>query len=164
MRLVRILYPTPSVPATKHRVTLPAVERRTLTQLLARGTTPTRALTHARILLKADDGPGGSGWSDSRIGQALEVSLATVVRVRHAYRAGGLDAALHRKAPDRTYSRKLDGRQEAHLIAITCSTPPEGHARWTLRLLTDRVVELIGMPVSDETVRRTLKKTTSSRG
>jgi transposase len=164
MKLVGILFAPPTSPATKQRVTLSAVERRTLTQLLASGTAPTRALTHARILLKADDGPTGPGWSDVRIGDALEVSLATIVRVRRAYRSGGLDVALHRKAPDRVYPHKLDGRQEAHLIALACAIPPAGHARWTLRLLTDRVVELTGNPVSDETVRRTLKKTSSSRG
>jgi len=164
MKLVRVLFAPPAPSTTKHRVTLSADERGALTRLLAAGTAPTRALTHARILLKADDGPAGPRWSDTRIADALEVSPATIVRVRRTYATGGLDAALRRKAPDRTYPRKLDGRQEAQLIDLACGTPPEGQARWTLRLLTDRVVELTGVPVSDETVRRTLKKTSSSPG
>ena len=164
MRLIRILYPDPHPANTKYRVTLAASERRQLGQLLAAGTAPARTLTHARILLKADGAAGGPGWSDAQIGQALDVSPSTMLRVRRAYCTGGLEATLYRKPPDRVYRRKLDGRREAHLVALACSSPPDGHARWTLRLLTDRLVELEGETVSDETVRRVLKKTSSSRG
>ena len=159
MKLIRILYPEPHSPATKYRVTLAATEQRQLRRLLSAGTAPARTLTHARILLKADAAPGGPSWSDAQIRQALDVSPSTIIRVRRAHCTQGLEAALHRKSPDRMYRRKLDGRREAHLLALACSTPPDGQARWTLRLLTDRLVELEGEVVSDETVRRVLKKT-----
>ena len=128
------------------------------------GTAPARALARARILLKADAAPAGPGWTDDQIRAALDVSAATIVRVRRAYGHVGLSAAIQRRPPGTSRPRKLDGRQEAHLVSIACSTPPPGQARWTLRLLTDRFVELEGQVVSDETVRRVLKKTSSSRG
>ncbi len=159
MELARIIYPEPTPPPTKHRVTLSAAQRRHLTELVTAGRHPARTLTHARILLKANDGPGGPGWTDTQIASALDVSRATIERVRAACGRGGLDAALHRRRPSVTRPRKLDGRQEAHLASLACSTPPPGQARWTLRLLTDRFVELEGTLVSDETVRRVLKKT-----
>ena len=85
--------------------------------------------------------------------------------MRQQYAAGGLEAAVDRKAPDRQYRRKLDGEQEAHLVALACSAPPEGRKRWTLRLLADRLVELqVVESVSYETVRQALKQTASSRG
>ena len=164
MRLIRILYADPHPVTTNYRFTLAATERRHLRWLLAAGTAPARTLTHARILLKADHAPGGPGWSDVQIGEALDVSPSTITRVRRAYCTQSLEAALHRKPPDRVYRRKLDDRREAHLVALACSTPPDGQARWTLRLLTDRFIELEGEVVSDETVRRVLKKTSSSRG
>jgi transposase len=137
-------------------------ERGTVQRLVAAGTAPARTLTHARILLKADrDGPG---WPDARIAEALDVGLSTIARVRRAFVHGGVDAALQRRPPSVTRPPKLDGRQEAHLVALSCTTPPDGRARWSLRLLTDRFVELEGTLVSDETVRRVLKKTHSSRG
>ncbi len=99
------------------------------------------------------------------IADALEVHPATVARVRQQYVTAGLEAALHRKAPDRLYQRKLDGDQEAHLIALACSAPPEGRQRWTLQLLAERLVALeVVDTVSHETVRQTLKQTSSSRG
>lgn len=164
MELIRIIHPNPTPPPTKHRVTLSGAQRRHLRDLTGAGRPPARTLTHARILLKADDGPAGPGWPDTQIATALDVSRATIERVRAAFGRGGLDAALHRRRPGVTRPRKLDGRQEAHLVTLACSTPPPGQARWTLRLLTDRFVDLDGTRVSDETVRRLLKKTTSSRG
>ena len=118
-------------------------------------------LTHARILLKADAAPGGPGWTDDRIAEAVEVSAATVERVRQRFVEQGLEAALGRKPQDRpSRPRKLDGRAEARLIALACSKPPEGRTEWTMQLLADKLVELeIVASVSDETVRRTLKKT-----
>jgi transposase len=144
-------------------VTLTTEERAELAHLIAAGTAPARRLTHARILLKADQGPGGPGWVDERIAEAVEVSQSTVARLRKQYVEQGLAAALNRRAPRRVYPRKLDGEQEARLIALACSTPPEGQARWTLRLLADQLVALeVVEDISYQTVRRTLKKTTSS--
>ncbi len=164
MELVRIIYPDPQPAPSKHRVTLTAAERDRLTALVTTGVHSARTLTHARILLKADDGDDGTGWTDTRIALALAVSVATVERVRAAFERGGLDAALHRRPARTPPPRKLDGRQEARLVTIACSTPPPGQARWTLKLLTDRFIDLEGTRVSDETVRRVLKKTNSSHG
>ena len=133
--------------------------------LRGRGVAPARRLVHARILLKADQGEGGPGWSDAAIAGALEVHPATVARVRRQYVAEGMEAALARRMPAREYPRKLDGVREARLIAVACSTPPEGQARWSLRLLVDELVRLeVVEAVSHETVRRTLKQTISNPG
>ena len=150
----------------KYTVALTAAERQQLSQLIASGRTAAQKLTHARILLKADAGPGGPAWTDRRIAQALEVSVATVERLRQRLVEEGLDAALARKKQDRpSRERKLDGRAEARLIALACSQPPDGRAAWTLQLLADKLVELrVVDSVCDETVRRVLKKTRSSRG
>lgn len=150
----------------KYKVTLTAEERQQLRQLVAAGKAATKKLTHARILLKADAAKGGPAWTDERIAEAVEVSVATVERVRQRFVELGLEAALVRKKQDRpSRERKLDGRAEARLIAVACSTPPEGRKEWTMRLLADKLVELeVVDTVSDETVRRVLKKTSSSRG
>jgi hypothetical protein len=137
-------------------VYLTEAERAQLRTLLGRGEAPARRLTHARILLKANQGEGGPGWSDAAIAGALDIHPDTVARVRRAYVSGGLEAALARKAPDRVYERKLDGAAEAHLVALACTPPPAGRARWTLRLLADELVRLdVVDAVSYETVRRT---------
>src|SRR4029450_6893383 len=157
----------------RYVVVLSEAERARLHTMIGRGVAPASALTHARILLKANQGEAGPGWAgaasgggpDAAIGAALEVNPATVARVRMRYVAAGLDAAIYRKPPARQYRRRLDGEQEAHLVALTCSAPPEGHKRWTLRLLADRLVELqVVESVSYETVRQALKQTSSSRG
>jgi Homeodomain-like domain len=146
-------------------VRLSETERASLQTMIGRGTAPARAQTHARILLKANRGEAGPEWTDAAISAALEIDPTTVARVRKLYVTEGLEAALHRKAPDRAYRRKLDGEQEARLVAVTCSEPPSGHKRWTLRLLADTLVELAVVDtVSYETVRQTLKQTGSSRG
>ncbi|MCA1672608.1 MAG: IS630 family transposase [Actinobacteria bacterium] len=143
---------------TKYTVRLTEAERARLRTLIGQGTAPTRTLTHARILLKANQGEGGPAWTDAAIAGALEVHPATVGRVRRTYVEIGVDAALTRKAPDRVYQRRLDGEQEARLVAVACSAPPEGRTRWTLRLLADEVVRLeVVDTVSYETVRRTLQ-------
>jgi len=122
-------------------------------------------LIHARILLKADVGAGGPGWDDARIAEAVECGTSTVYRVRQAFVERGLDAALLRKKPTGRQFRKLDGAQEAQLIALACGAPPEGRVHWTLRLLADRLVALeVVDTISPECVRMTLKKTRSSRG
>lgn len=149
----------------RYRVVLSAAERARLHTLIGQGRAPARLLTHARILLKANQGEGGPGWSDVAIAGAVEVQTRTVARVRQRYVTAGLDAALERQAPDREYRRKLDGEQEAYLIALACGTPPAGAQRWTLRVLAAEAVRLeVVDTISHETVRQTLKQTTSSRG
>lgn len=146
-------------------VRLSEEERAELLTMIGRGVAPARAQTHARILLKANRGEAGPAWTDGAISAALEVDPTTVARVRKLYVTEGLAAAVDRKAPDRVYRRKLDGEQEARLVAVTCSEPPAGQKRWTLRLLANTLVELeVVETVSYETVRQTLKQTGSSRG
>ncbi len=151
--------------AYPYRVFLDEAQRAELRTLVGSGVAPARMLTRARILLKADHGEGGPGWSDAAIAGALDVNPSTVLRVRRQFAGEGLAATLARKRPDRVYERRLDGEGEARLVAAACGVPPDGHARWTLRLLADELVRLeVVEAVSHETVRRTLKKTTSSRG
>lgn len=147
----------------KHVVRLTTEERRPLARLIRAGKNPARLLAHAHVLLKADaDGPG---LGDEAIATALDCGARTVARIRKAFAEGGLDAALHRKKPTGRRYRKLDGEPEARLVALACSPAPEGRGRWTLQLLADRLVELeVVQAISDETVRRALKKTSSSRG
>ena len=148
----------------KYPVVLTDAEREHLHRLVAAGTAPARKLTRARLLLKADQGPDGPAWVDEAIAEALETSVATVARVRQRWVDGGLGDALHRR-PTGPRPRRLDGAQEARLVAVACSAPPAGHARWTLRLLAGELVRLeVVAAVSHETVRRTLKKTSASRG
>ena len=148
-----------------YRVTLSPPERARLRRHGSAGSAPTRLLTRARILLKADEGPDGPAWSDQQIIAALDVSPTTVVRIRQRFAEGGLQAALQRRRPRREYARKLDGHQEAELIALACSPPPLGRTQWSLRLLADKAVELRFVDgLSYETDRRLLKKTASSRG
>jgi len=148
----------------KYPVILSDTERDHLKRLIASGTAPARKLTHARILLKADESPEGPAWVDDEVAEAVETSQPTLSRVRKQYFEEGLEAALNRRAPNREYHRKLDGHQEARLIALACSEPPKGQARWSLRLLADKLVELeiVEDEVSYQTVRRTLKKTNLS--
>jgi transposase len=150
----------------KYKVTLTAEERKSLQELVAAGKAAAKKLIQARILLKADAAPGGPAWTDARIAEALEVHVATIERLRQRFVEQGLEAALGRKKQDRpSRERTLDGKAEARLIALACSTPPAGRGRWTLRLLADKLVELeIVDTVSTETLRRALKKTNSSRG
>lgn len=151
--------------AYPYRVVLTEAQRAELRGLVGSGLAPARTITRARILLKADHGEGGPGWSDAAIAGALDVNPSTVFRVRRQFVAEGLAATRERKRPDRVYTRSLDGRQEAHLIALACAAPPNGHACWSLRLLADELVRLeVVETISHETVRQTLKKTTSSRG
>ena len=151
-------------PASKVVVRLTADQRRTLERLLRTGSHPAAMRRRAGILLKADaDGP--DGWTDEEIAEDLETSRMTVQRVRQQFAAAGLDATLHRKKPTGRQYRKLDGAQEAQLVALACSEPPAGHARWTMALLADRLVELeVVEAIDPSTVCRTLQKTTSSRG
>lgn len=149
----------------KYIVTLTDDERQSLHGLISAGKASALKLTHARILLKADADDGGPAWPDHRIAEAVESSISTVERVRQRFVEQGLEAALVRKNQVRpSRLRALDGRAEAKLIALACSKPPDGRKAWTMRLLADRLVELeVVDSISDETVRRALKKTRSSR-
>jgi hypothetical protein len=152
--------------AKKYLVTLTPAERAWLTDLISAGKRSALTITRARILLKADQAEGGPAWPDGRIAEALDCGLRTVERVRQRFVERGPEEALGRKKQDRpSRERTLDGRAEARLIALACSAPPDGRAAWTLQLLADKLVELrVADAVSDETVRRCLKKTSSSRG
>jgi len=149
----------------KYIVTLTDEERQGLREMLSCGKAAARKLTHARILLKADSRDGAPNWGDAAIAKALDVGRVTVERVRTQFVEEGLEAALERRKPQREYQRKLDGDGEAHLIALACSQAPEGHSRWTLRLLAERMVALEHVDgLSYQTVRRVLKKTNLSLG
>jgi transposase len=149
----------------KYLVELSEQERVYLHKLISSGSAPARKLNRARILLKTDIGnhAEAQALSDRQIAQMLDTSIATVQRARERFYEGGLEAALERSKPDRIYRRSLDGRAEAHLIALACSEPPRGRDRWSLRLLADKAVELgFVESISHETVRKTLKKTNLS--
>ena len=150
------------MPKKIYQVELSTSERDHLENIVSSGTEKARKLTRARILLKADE-----GWTDPQIQAALDVSRPTAERVRRKYVTEGLNAALNRKQPDREYQRKVDGRDEAHLIALVCGDPPEGNAKWSMRLLAERFVMLEQVEIesiSHETIRQVLKKTNLSPG
>jgi hypothetical protein len=149
----------------KYVVKLSAEEREQLETLIHSGKHSARKLTRARILLKADAGEGSEGWSDSRIAAALDTGLGTVARVRLQLVEEGLGSVLTpKRSPASAKKRIFDGAAEAKLIALACSQPPKGRARWTLSLLEDKVVELnIVAQASDNTIGRTLKKIRSNR-
>ena len=145
--------------ALKYKVELNESERTHLKQMASRGETPARKVKRALVLLKADE-----GMTDCDIASGLLISASTVGRVRTRFVKEGLDSALNER-PRPGQKRKLNGRQEAHLIAFACSDAPEGHADWTIQLLADKVVAMgFAESISLETVRQILKKTNSSRG
>ncbi len=153
------------MPAKKYKVALNAAERQTLHQLTTTGKAAAYKLNRARILLKADENQAEGGWRDQAICEALDLSVATIERVRQQFVEEGLEAVLSYKQRQVSKARSLDGEKEAHLIALTCSDAPAGRARWTLRLLADRMVELGHVEqISHETIRQTLKKTSLSLG
>ena len=142
-----------------YHVDLNEDERTVLLELIKKGKPSARKVTRARILLLADE-----GQTDRQIRAALHTGIATVERTRRRLVEGGLAQALNEQ-PRRGGARKLDGKQAAFLVALTCSTPPAGHKRWTMQMLADKLVSLEMLDeISDETVRRTLKKTNSSPG
>ena len=149
------------VPSVKRYVVrLSAEERRELEAMVRKGKSPAQRLLKARILLKADVSEDGEGWSDSRIIEALDTSVSMVYRVRKQWVEEGLEAVLSRKPSAPAVRRIFDGEKEARLIALACSKPPEGYARWSLRLLESKVVEFgIVEAASDSTIQRVLKKT-----
>jgi transposase len=145
---------------TKYVVRLTQEEREELELLVKRGKVAAEKRRRAQVLLKADAGAEGSGFTDQEVARALDVGIATVHRVRQAYVEESLQDALSRKPAVRHRPRKLDGDGEARLLAVACGPAPEGRARWTLRLLADKLVELeVVDSINKETVRQTLKKT-----
>lgn len=148
------------MPAKHYHVRLDEEERNSLKRLLTTGKESTLKLTRARILLKADTSELGSAYDDKQIKEAIEVSLSTIQRTRKTFVLEGLEAALNgKKRREVSKPRKFDGEKEAHLIALACSEAPEGHARWTLRLLAEKMVELNHFSsISHESIRQVLKK------
>jgi len=148
-------------PNKRYVVRLERSERERLQRMVSVGKGAARKLTHARVLLQADQSTEGPGWTDERIAEGLGVTTRTIEQIRQRFVEEGLESALERKKRCRpAVEPLLDGAKEARLMAVSCSRPPEGRRRWTLRLLADRLVQLnIVDSISYETVRRTLKKT-----
>ncbi len=144
----------------KYIVRLTLSERMELQQRVNTGKAAAYRRRHAQILLKADVSEQGDGWNDAQISEAFDISIRTVERTRQRLVEQGLDGALNRAQQTKTRGRRLDGEQEAYLIALSCSEPPDGRARWTFQLLADKMAELKYVEtVSDETIRQVLKKT-----
>ncbi|EDN67873.1 transposase [Beggiatoa sp. PS] len=146
--------------AKKYIVRLTYDERSELEDIVKKGKKSAYKRLHAQILLKADIGEEGPGWTDEKISEAFDVTTRTIERTRQRLVENGLEGALNKSKPQKVKSYRLDGEQEAHLIALTCGEPPEGYARWTLRLLAEQMVELeyVEENLSYETVRQVLKK------
>jgi len=145
----------------KYVVELTSEEQKELAQLVSKGKAAARKITHARVLLQANESQGGPAWTDKQISEALGIHTNTIHGIRRRFVEHGLQAALERKKQDRpARKRVVDGDIEAHLIALRCGDPPEGRNQWTLRLLADKLVELEIVPsICHETVRQALKKT-----
>jgi len=145
----------------KYIVRLSDDEREQLKKIITSGRGAARMFTRARILVKADQSEKGPAWSDEKISEALDVTVQTIERIRKQLVEEGFDSVLSRHEYKQKVSRKkVDGEVEAHLIALSCSKPPEGRVRWTLRLLAEKVVELGYIEsISHEAIRQTLKKT-----
>lgn len=153
------------MPRKQHIVRLTGADRKTLRQMVRHGRRAANTIQRARILLQTDAGYGGPGLTDAQIATALETTTRTVARVREAWCATGWDALERKPRATPPTPPKLDSAAEARLIALACSTPPTGYAHWTMQLLATRAMEVeIVATISRETVRRTLKKTSSSPG
>lgn len=154
------------MPKIKYRLSLTQEERDELKSIVTKGKHSSQKVLNALILLNCDeDAPQSRTLRDQDIAQVLQASAMKVHRVKQRFVEEGLDIALNGHKGKRVYERKADGDFEAHLVALSCSKPPEGHAQWSLRLLADKAVELQYIEsVSHETVRRVLKKTRSSHG
>jgi len=150
----------------KNSIELSKEQREGLEQLVSQGKTSARKIKHAEVLLKIDSSEHGPNWSYEQVKTVFRVGETTIWRLRRRFLEQGLEDALNRRRqPERPEKRKLDGEQEAHLIALTCSTAPQGYKRWTMRLLADTLVELgYFEQIDHKTVWVTLKKTNSSRG
>ena len=152
--------------AQRYIVRLSRDERKTLFKIIEKGTASKEKQNRARILLKADCGEEGESWKDPQIAEAFYVSVKTVERVRKSLVENGFEETLNRKIPlNSPRKRIIQGEEEAYLIAIACNEPPEGHARWTLSLLADKMVECNYVEtVSHDTIGRALKKTNLNPG
>lgn len=151
------------MPAKVYKVTLNDEERSFLINLTSKGKGSAQKLKHAYILLKADQSKNGPEWDDKKISESFNVSISTIEKIRKSFVQESLEAALHRHVHSRHKPLKFEGEKEAQLIALACSTPPDGHSRWTLRLLADKMVELNHFDeISYETVRQVLKKRTQA--
>ena len=149
----------------KYRISLTTDEQKELKALVSRGRIAAYKQTHARIVLMSDESRADGGMTDADISSAFGVGLSMVERIRRRCVEDGIESALDRKEQLRRRQKRLDGEGEARLIAMACGEPPDGRARWTLKLLADQLVECeIVETISTETVRRVLKKTNSSRG
>ena len=150
----------------KKSIELTQEQRVELEEVVKKGQAPARKRQHAQVLLKIDSGEAGPNWSDQQVKEAFDLSLATIWRIRQRFLEHGLTEALNRRPqPERPEKRKIDGEQEAHLIAVTCSQAPEGHKRWSMRLLADQLIELgYFEEISHKTVWVALKKMNSNPG
>jgi transposase len=150
----------------KESIELTKEQRAELEEVIKKGTARARKIQHAHVLLKIDSSEAGSNWSDQQVKEAFEVSIPTIWRIRQRFLEQGLNDALNRRPqPERPEKRKIDGEQEAHVIAVTCSQAPEGYKRWSMRLLADKLVELgYFEKISHDTVWVALKKINSSHG
>lgn len=150
----------------KHSIQLSKEQRDQVEQLIRKGTAPARHILHAQVLLKAESGENGPNWSNRQIQEAFGVGEVTIWRIRRRFLDHGLTDAIERRPqPERPQKRKIDGEQEAYLIALACGKPPEGRERWTMRLLADKLIQLGYVDqVSHKTVWVTLKKTNSNPG
>ena len=153
------------MPAKKYRVKLTEAERNELKDLLNKGRVAARKQTHARILLQCDESGVNPAKNDRVVAEALNTSARSVERVRQRFVEEGLESALNPKVQERSYFKKLDGAAEAFLVATACTQAPEGRAEWTMQLLANKLVECqLVDSISDETVRKTLKKMRLNRG
>lgn len=144
----------------KYKITLTKDEVEQLRSMTQKGKRSARHLKNALILLNVDEGKYGRGKKDEEVAEILEVTVRSIEKIRRRFILDGFEAALYGKAREREYDRKMDGDAEAHLIALSCGEPPKGYAKWSLRLLADRMIELRYVDsISHETVRRVLKKT-----
>ena len=153
------------MPAKKYKVVLSGEDRKKLEQIINKGKEAAYKRRHAHILLKSDQSPEGPSWKDEKIKEVFGESFSTIGRVRKRFFEEGLEAAIGRKEPTKRKRKALDGKQEAHLIALCCSDPPEGRKRWTIHLLTKKMVELEYVEtLSYETTRKVLKKANLNLG
>lgn len=153
------------MPAKIYKVTLSSEERKILSTLVNKGQGLARRLTRARILLMADENQAGGGWKDAEIAKALGVHERTVERTREKCVEMGIEAALNHTQPSKKRGKVLDGTAEAHLVQLACMQAPDGHERWSMQMLADKLIELeVVETVSRETVRTTLKKMNLSPG
>ena len=143
-----------------HKVTLTQEEIVQLKTITSKGRKRARVLKNALILLNVDEGPNGKRRKDEDVADVLDVTVRTLENIRRRFVLDGFETALYGKPRERTYDRKVDGDVEAHLVALSCSQPPEGYGKWSLRLLADKMVELQYIDnISHEKVRQVLKKT-----